>query len=120
MATIVGQQPVSVTFRVWNRLAEPRAQVAIALAGSVAAIGGGLLLATSDHLVDPVDFGLQVAITISGTVADDGVGCDPTSARRAGTGFASMNDRVAALGGTLTVDSASGRGTRLRGRVPLR
>ena len=52
-------------------------------------------------------------------VVDDGVGCDPESARRVGTGFANMSERVAAVGGTLTVHSASGHGMQLRGRVPL-
>ena len=30
-----------------------------------------------------------------------------------------MTERVAALRGTLTIDSAAGRGTQVRGRIPL-
>ena len=41
-------------------------RTAIALGGLVAAVGGGLLLATSDHLVDPVPFGTQLASWSSG------------------------------------------------------
>ena len=50
-------------------------------------------------------------------IVDDGVGCDVESARRSGTGFASLHERVASLGGTLTIGSAPGRGTQLRGRI---
>jgi signal transduction histidine kinase len=53
----------------WRLLARPRARVGIAAGGLVAALGGGLLLATSGHLVDPVAYGLQIATMIIGTVA---------------------------------------------------
>ena len=52
-------------------------------------------------------------------IADDGVGCDMETARHSGNGFANMSERVTAAGGTLTVDSASGHGTQLRGRIPV-
>ena len=52
-------------------------------------------------------------------VVDDGLGCDVESARSSGAGFANMRERVAVLGGTLTIDSAPGRGVQLRGRIPL-
>ena len=39
---------------------------AVAAAGLLVAIGAGLLLATSDHLVDPTAFGLQVAVNVVG------------------------------------------------------
>ena len=39
---------------------------AFAAAGLLVAIGAGLLLATSDHLVDPIAFGLQVAVIVVG------------------------------------------------------
>jgi signal transduction histidine kinase len=49
------------------------------------------------------------------SVADDGVG----GARiRRGTGLAGLADRVAAHGGTLTLDSAVGAGTRLVAEFP--
>ncbi len=51
------------------------------------------------------------------TVADDGRGFDPSLAGR-GSGLQGMNDRVEAIGGTLAVDSAPGRGTTVTGRVP--
>jgi signal transduction histidine kinase len=48
-------------------------------------------------------------------IEDDGVGgADP----RSGSGLRGLGDRVAALDGTLTVDSPSGGGTRVRARIP--
>ena len=51
------------------------------------------------------------------TVRDSGAGFDP-SRTRAGSGIAHMRDRLAAIGGTLTVDSAPAQGTRVSGHVP--
>jgi two-component system, NarL family, sensor kinase len=51
------------------------------------------------------------------TVADDGAGFDP-STRSGGSGLANIGDRVTALGGRMTIDSAPGRGTRINGMVP--
>jgi PAS domain S-box-containing protein len=49
-------------------------------------------------------------------VADDGAGgADP-----GGEGLRGLVDRVEALGGTLELDSATGRGTRVTARLPLR
>lgn len=50
-------------------------------------------------------------------VIDDGRGFVPMSAT--GTGLADLADRVEALGGELVVDSAPGRGTALRARLPV-
>jgi signal transduction histidine kinase len=50
-------------------------------------------------------------------VEDDGHGVDATSA--AGAGLAGMSARLAAVGGTLTIESAAGAGTRVTGIVPL-
>jgi signal transduction histidine kinase len=48
-------------------------------------------------------------------VEDDGVGgADPAG----GSGLRGLSDRVEALGGTLDVESAPGRGTRLRAEIP--
>jgi signal transduction histidine kinase len=51
-------------------------------------------------------------------VTDDGVGFDPT-ARGYGTGTQGMADRLAALGGELSVISSPGSGTKVTGRVPV-
>ena len=51
------------------------------------------------------------------TVRDSGAGFDPRRTR-AGSGIAHMRDRLAAIGGTLTVDSAPAQGTRVSGHVP--
>jgi signal transduction histidine kinase len=50
-------------------------------------------------------------------VRDDGAGLDPATS--AGAGLTNMRDRLAALGGDLTVLSAVGEGTRVMGKVPV-
>jgi signal transduction histidine kinase len=52
-------------------------------------------------------------------VADDGAGFDMGTGAHQGHGFVNMADRVGAIGGTLAVDSAPGKGTRISGRIPL-
>ena len=52
-------------------------------------------------------------------VVDNGAGFDRTSNAVRGHGFVNMADRVGAIGGLLTVDSAPGSGTQVRGRLPL-
>ncbi|MFE3326183.1 GAF domain-containing sensor histidine kinase [Streptomyces sp. NPDC059176] len=54
------------------------------------------------------------------TVADDGKGFDPGAVRRAGRhlGLVSMRDRASGVGGTLTVESAPGKGTTIEMEVP--
>ena len=52
-------------------------------------------------------------------VADDGRGFDPTSAAGKGMGLRSMRERIDALGGKLSVNSAPGKGTRLVAKCNL-
>jgi signal transduction histidine kinase len=53
-------------------------------------------------------------------VADDGGGCDPEVALRAGgSGLSGMRERLRLHGGHLDLRSAPGHGTRLRASVPL-
>ncbi|MER6466989.1 GAF domain-containing sensor histidine kinase [Streptomyces sp. NPDC001288] len=53
-------------------------------------------------------------------VTDDGGGFDPHLTRRAGRhlGLVSMRDRASGVGGTLTVESAPGKGTTIEMEVP--
>ncbi|TDC47986.1 hypothetical protein E1212_22605 [Jiangella ureilytica] len=51
-------------------------------------------------------------------VADDGAGFDPAATGES-HGFVNMRDRLGALGGRLTVDSGPGRGTVVRGTLPV-
>jgi signal transduction histidine kinase len=51
-------------------------------------------------------------------VSDDGRGFDPDAAER-GSGLQGIADRLAALGGEMTVRSTPGRGTTVGGRVPV-
>jgi signal transduction histidine kinase len=52
-------------------------------------------------------------------VADTGAGFDAKSVKGAGAGFVNMRDRVGAIGGSVNVESAPGKGTRISGRLPL-
>jgi PAS domain S-box-containing protein len=67
--------------------------------------------ASSVHVtVDTADDDLRISIS------DDGVGgADPAR----GSGLVGLKDRLEAAGGTLTVDSPPGRGTRLVATVPM-
>jgi signal transduction histidine kinase len=51
-------------------------------------------------------------------VRDDGEGFEP-SAVGGGVGFTSMGDRVAAVGGEVTIESRPGHGTRVKAMIPL-
>ena len=51
-------------------------------------------------------------------VIDDGFGFD-SQGRGLGAGFVNMSDRLGAVGGSLQVESAPGRGTRVAGVLPL-
>jgi signal transduction histidine kinase len=53
------------------------------------------------------------------SVDDDGVGFDPLRVRH-GSGLQNIADRLAALGGHLTLTPGLGGGTTLQGRVPVR
>jgi signal transduction histidine kinase len=52
-------------------------------------------------------------------VADDGAGFDAAGATVQGHGFVNMADRLGAIDGTLDVETAPGRGTRISGRIPV-
>ena len=52
-------------------------------------------------------------------VADDGAGFDVATGAHRGHGFVNMADRVGAIGGTISVDAAPGKGARITGRIPL-
>jgi signal transduction histidine kinase len=55
---------------------------------------------------------------LSFSVLDDGRGFDTTIAST-GTGLQGMADRIDAVGGELSVESAPGRGTTVAGRIPV-
>jgi signal transduction histidine kinase len=51
-------------------------------------------------------------------VSDDGKGIEPGKGRR-GLGLLGMEERVRELGGTFTLSSAPGAGTKIRVEIPL-
>src|SRR5262245_40895896 len=67
----------------------------------------------------------EIAITITPddgglrfSVRDDGVGFDPARSGE-GSGLTGIRDRLAVFGGDATVESGPGKGTVVRGRVPI-
>jgi len=60
---------------------------------------------------------LRLGNALDVEVRDDGVGLP--SGGRAGVGLTSLRERTAELGGTCQIDSAPGRGTCIRARLPL-
>ncbi len=58
--------------------------------------------------------------TVTLVVHDDGKGFDPASVRDGSLGLVGMRERVALLGGRLTIDSTEGAGTMLKAEVPVR
>jgi signal transduction histidine kinase/ligand-binding sensor domain-containing protein len=57
----------------------------------------------------------QAGHTVTLEIADDGTGFDPVAARRSGgLGLRGMEERVAAIGAGLEIESAAGSGTRVR------
>jgi signal transduction histidine kinase len=59
----------------------------------------------------------QTVSKISVSVSDDGRGFDPQRVR--GLGVLGMEERVRRLGGTFTLESKPGSGTRLKAEFPL-
>ena len=63
---------------------------------------------------------LEQADELCFEIVDDGVGCERLADSAAhGAGLTNMTERVAALRGSLTVESAAGHGMQVRGRIPL-
>ncbi|MBB5788158.1 histidine kinase [Jiangella mangrovi] len=73
------------------------------------------------HAGDGASVTVHVGETDAGVefeVSDDGAGFDPAVAGES-HGFVNMRDRLGSLGGRLTVDSGPGRGTVVRGTLPV-
>ena len=51
-------------------------------------------------------------------VEDDGLGFEPTRVD-SGTGLSNLADRLSAVGGSIRIDSSTGRGTRVAGHIPV-
>jgi signal transduction histidine kinase len=70
--------------------------------------------------------GASIVVHVSGDadtllfeLVDDGAGFDMATTVL-GNGFMNMQDRLGAIGGVLTVESAPGAGTTVRARIPAR
>ncbi|MEV2217261.1 GAF domain-containing sensor histidine kinase [Streptomyces sp. NPDC050997] len=106
-----------VTFVSHGVRALPAAQEEAALRVAQEALHNALRHSGAEHVqvaVDRRDGGAVLRVT------DDGSGFDPKTVRRAGRhlGLVSMRDRASGVGGTLTVESAPGKGTTIELEVP--
>lgn len=75
----------------------------------------------SKHAGDDAEVAISVTEEVSQLVFevdDDGLGFTPDPAG-GGHGFVNMVDRLGAVGGTLEVQSSPGKGTVIRGKIPL-
>ena len=52
-------------------------------------------------------------------IEDDGAGIDPADTNDSGYGLLGMRERAARLGGTLSIESQPGEGTRVQAHIPL-
>ncbi|HKD77047.1 MAG TPA: ATP-binding protein, partial [Ktedonobacterales bacterium] len=92
-------------------------------------IEDGLLRVTQEALANVARHSQaqHVQITLSNegdqvtlTLADDGRGFTPGASDTAGVGLSSMRERMQALGGSLTIESAHGQGTRIEAQCLIR
>jgi len=106
-----------VTFVSHGVRALPAAQEEAVLRVAQEALHNALRHSDAEHVCVVVDRRGGGAVL---RVTDDGSGFDPTTVRRAGRhlGLVSMRDRASGVGGTLTVESAPGKGTTIELEVP--
>jgi signal transduction histidine kinase len=112
LQALVSRAPVPVTVRADDSERLP-AQVEIAAYFVVSeALANVAKYARATHATVAVE---QANGHVDIEVSDDGIGGADT---RRGSGLRGLADRVAALDGTLTLESPPGRGTRIRARIP--
>ncbi|MFI9176185.1 GAF domain-containing sensor histidine kinase [Streptomyces lincolnensis] len=106
-----------VTFAACGVRALPAAQEEAALRVAQEALHNALRHSGAEHVDVTLDRRGGGAVL---RVTDDGSGFDPQGIRRAGRhlGLVSMRDRTNGVGGTLTVESAPGKGTTIEMEVP--
>jgi signal transduction histidine kinase len=106
-----------VTFTSSGFRALPAAQEEAMLRVAQEALHNALRHSDADHVEVSVERRGAGAVL---RVTDDGTGFDPRAVRRAGRhlGLVSMRDRASGVGGTLTVESAPGKGTTIELEVP--
>ncbi|MFE7902778.1 GAF domain-containing sensor histidine kinase [Streptomyces sp. NPDC057424] len=106
-----------VTFAGHGVKALPASQEEALLRVAQEALHNALRHSGADHVDVTLDRSGSGAVL---RVTDDGGGFDPTAVRHAGRhlGLVSMRDRASGAGGTLTVESAPGKGTVIEMEVP--
>lgn len=112
-----GSGPAAARFSVQGDAADVPAPVANELLRiGEEALANALRHASADHVL------ASLRVThddVSLVVEDDGAGIDLAATAAAGFGLLGMRERAARLGGTLTVESHPGEGTRVQAHIPL-
>lgn len=111
-----GSGPAAARFSVQGDAADVPARVANELLRiGEEALANTLRHADADHILAS----LRVTETDVGLVVeDDGAGIDLAVEAAAGYGLLGMRERAARLGGTLTIESQPGEGTRVQAHIP--
>ncbi|MGH9347814.1 MAG: sensor histidine kinase [Vicinamibacterales bacterium] len=69
---------------------------------------------------DSCRISLECADELRITIQDDGIGFDAEASAHAGLGLVGIRERIAQLGGRLSLESVPGKGTTLRAQLPAR
>ena len=109
---LAARSPLPVELHVTRERAKPAIEAAIyfTVAEALTNVAKHARATRASVTVDVVDG------TLIAEIADDGIG---GASIAAGSGLQGLADRLDAVGGTLSVDSRGGAGTRIRARVPL-
>ena len=112
-----GSGPAAARFSVQGDAADVPARVANELLRiGEEALANALRHASAEHILAS----LRVRDTDVGLVVeDDGAGIDLADTDAAGYGLLGMRERAARLGGTLSIESQPGEGTRVQAHIPL-
>ena len=113
LESLVLQSPVPVELRVTSERADAAVEAAIYFTVAEALTN---VTKHADATVASIEVDIE-SDAIVASITDDGAG-EASPAR--GSGLRGLADRLAVLGGTLTVESPRGGGTTLRAAVPLR
>lgn len=117
VSRVDGSGPAAARFSVQGAAADVPAPIANELLRiGEEALANALRHASADHVLAS----LRVTYDdVSLVVEDDGGGIDPAAADTAGFGLLGMRERAARLGGTLSIESQPGEGTRVQAHIPL-
>jgi signal transduction histidine kinase len=116
LVAAVASSPVPVDVVDATTRRHPTEVEVVAYFSCMEAVQNAVKHAGADRVTVRLDDGPGMALHFA--VSDDGSGFDPASVRH-GTGLASLVGRVESVGGAVEIRSAPGRGTHVRGYLPV-